>query len=102
VGFDELDVDSEAAEADVELRIGAAIQRAGGYQLIARAKQAGDGQELRRLSAGSCEATDAGFERGHALLKNVGGGVHDAAVNVAELLQREKIGGVSGILEDEN
>ena len=40
------------------------------------------------------------FERRHALLEHIGGGVHDARVDVAELLEREQSGGVRGILED--
>jgi hypothetical protein len=68
-GLDELDVDAQAAEAHVELRVGAAVERAGGHQLVALPHQAGDGQELRRLAAGSSEAADAAFERRHALLE---------------------------------
>ena len=52
VRFDEGGVDAQAAEADVELRVGAAVERAGGDDLIARAHEAGQGQELRGLSAG--------------------------------------------------
>ena len=48
----------------------------------------------------SGERADAAFERGHALLEHVRGGVHDARVDVAELLEGEQIGGVRGILED--
>ena len=60
-----------------------------------------DGQELRRLAAGSGQPPpDAAFERRHALFEDVGGGIHDAGVNVPELLQREQCGGVRGILED--
>ena len=47
------------------------------------------------------EAGDAAFERRHALLENGRGGVHDARVDVAELLQREQSGRVRGILENE-
>ena len=36
VGFDESGVDPEAAEADVELRVGAAVERAGRDHLVAR------------------------------------------------------------------
>ena len=46
-------------------------------------------------------AADAVFERGHALLQHVRGRIHDARVDVAELLQREQRGGVLGIVEDE-
>ena len=39
------------------------------------------------------------LERGDALLEDVSGGVHDARVDVAELLQREEVGGVRGVFE---
>ena len=42
----------------------------------------------------------AAFEGGDALLKDVGGGVHDARVDVAELLEPEETGGVIGIVKD--
>ena len=42
----------------------------------------------------------AAFEGGDALLENVGGGVHDAGVDVAELLESEEAGGVIGIVKD--
>ena len=60
-GLDELDIDAQAAEAHVELRVSAAVERAGGHQLVALPHQAGDGQELRRLAAGRSQAADAAF-----------------------------------------
>ena len=47
----------------------------------------------------SASAADAALERGDALLEHVRGRVHDAGVDVAELLEREQIGGVLGALE---
>ena len=101
VRFHELGFDAEAAEADVELRVGAAVERAGGHDLFALPHQAAESQELRRLSAGGGQGGHAAFERRHALLEDVGGGIHDAGVNVAELLEREEFGGVGGVVEDE-
>ena len=101
VGIDELDVVAHLAEADVELRVGAAVERAGGHHFVARFQQAVDGEELRRLSAGHRQARDAVFERRDALLQHVRRRVHDARIDVAELLQREQLRGVLGILENE-
>ena len=101
VGLDELDVDSEAAEADIHLGVSAAVKGAGGDQLVARAEQAGDGEELRSLSAGGGEPGHAAFEGGHALLEDIRRGIHDTAVNIAELLQREQVRGVLRVLEGE-
>ena len=42
VRLHEFDVDAQAAEADVELRVGAAVERAGGDDLVALPDQAGD------------------------------------------------------------
>ena len=39
------------------------------------------------------------FERRNALLEHVGRRVHDAGVDVAELLQRKQAGGVVGVVE---
>ncbi len=100
IRVDEDGVDTEPAEADVELRVGAAVERAGGDDLVARAEQAGDRQELRGLSAGGGEAGDTAFERGHALFENARGRIHDAGVDIPELLQVEKSGGVFGVIED--
>jgi hypothetical protein len=48
VGLDEFDVDAQTPEAHVELRVGAAVERAGRHQFVALPEQAGDRQELRR------------------------------------------------------
>ena len=51
---------------------------------------------MARVSAAWPEAVarrgDSAFERGDALLEDVGGGVHDAGVDVAELLQARRGG----------
>ena len=47
----------------------------------------------------SASAATPPFERGDALLEHVGGRVHDPGVDVAELLEREQVGGVLGALE---
>ena len=52
VRLHELHVDADAAEAHVELRVGAAVERAGGDHFFALPHQSADGQELRRLAAG--------------------------------------------------
>ena len=48
----------------------------------------------------TAERAGAAFDRGDALLEDVGGRVHDPRVDVAELLQGKEIGGVIGALED--
>jgi hypothetical protein len=89
------------AEADIELRVGAAVERAGGDDVVARLHQAADGQELGGLSAGGGQRADTALQRRHALFEHGGGGVHDARVDVAEALQREELGGVRAVFKNE-
>ncbi len=51
VGIDESGLDAEAPETHVELRIGAAIQRLGGHDLVAGLQQSGQRNKLRSLPA---------------------------------------------------
>ena len=88
------------AEADIELRVGAAVKRLGGDNLVARLQQARQGDELRGLSAAHRQRAHSAFERRHALLERRRGGVHDARVDVAEALQIEQRRGVRGVLEN--
>ena len=48
----------------------------------------------------SASPADAAFERGNALLENVGRRIHDARVDVAEFLQGEQARSVVGVVED--
>ena len=56
----------------------------------------GDG----RLPGRHGQRAGPAFDRGDALLEDVGGRIHQARVDVPEFLQREQIGGVLGALED--
>jgi hypothetical protein len=51
-------------------------------------------EELRRLTAGRGNGTDASFEAGNPFLERGDRRVADPRVDVAELLQREQIRGV--------
>ena len=55
---------------------------------------------LGGLARGDEQGADAALERGDALLDDVGGRVHDARVDVAELLEPEQVRGVVGVVED--
>ena len=48
----------------------------------------------------SGQGPDAAVQRGHPLLEDVGGGIHQPGVDPAEFLQGEQVGGVFGALED--
>ena len=100
VRIDERGVDAEPAEADVELRVGSAVEGLRGHDLVARFQQADQRDELRGLPTGHGQRADSAFEGGHALLKNSRGRIHDARIDIAEALQVEKRGGVRGVLKD--
>ena len=59
-------------------------------------QRGGDG----RLAAGEGQARRAAVERRQTLLEHVVGRVHQPRVDVAELLQREQIRRVVGVVED--
>ena len=98
-GVDEGDVDADAREGVVELVVGAAVQAAAADDVVARAAQGEDRQGLGGMAGTDGQRADAAFQVGDALLEHVGGGVHDAGVDVAQLLQGEQVGGVFGALE---
>ncbi len=77
----------------------AAIQRAGGDDVVAGLCNGLDGIGDRGLPRGQRQRTDAAFQRSQALLQYVGGGVHDARIDIARYLQVEKVGTVLGVIE---
>ena len=97
--IDEGHVDADAREGVVELVVGAAVQPAGGDDVIAGAAQGQDRLGLGGVPDAGGQRADAAFQVGQALLEHIGGRVHDAGVDVAELLQGEQVGGVLGALE---
>ena len=99
VSIDEADGDAEARQGVVEEVIGAAVERSGGDDFFAGRGEGGDGERFRRLAGGRGQARRAAFERRNALFENVGGGIHDAGVDIPEFLEREETAGVVRILE---
>ena len=94
VRIDEGHVDADAREGVVELIERAAIQRGSRHDVIARAAQRQDRHGLRRMPRARGQRAHAALQIGQALLKHIGGGIHDARVDVAEFLQRKQIGRV--------
>ena len=71
---------------------------------VAHPEQVGAGHVLHRecrrcLARPHRQRRDATLERRDALLERIAGRVHDAAVDVAERLQREQAGRVIGVIE---
>src|SRR5690606_5895278 len=92
---------AEAAQGDVELGDGAAVQLRGGDDVVARAHQCREGDELGAHPGGGGDRADPALEGGDALLEGGGRGVADAGVDVAVLLQRVGVRGGGRIVEDE-
>ena len=99
VGIDEAHLDAERGQDVVELGVGAAVEVAGGDDVVAGLGEVDDGVEDGGGAGGDGEAGGAAFERGDALFEHVVGGVHQAGVDVAEFAQGEQVGGVLGAVE---
>ena len=84
----------------LEQVVRAAVQAVGRHDLVARSGDGEDGVADGRLPRRQRQRADAALQRRDALLEHVGGRVHDAGVDVAELLQREQVGGMIRIVED--
>ena len=98
---DEGRLDAEASERHFEQCASAAVEMCGRHDVIAAAAECGHRDELGRLAAGGRDRADAAFQARDALLEGGHGRVRDPAVDRPELLEREQIGGVSRVLEDE-
>ncbi len=77
----------------------AAIQRAAGDDMAARAHQRDDGQMQRRLTGGNRNRPDAAFERGNALFEHGIGRVREPRIDMTSALHVEKRGRVIRVLE---
>ena len=99
VGRDEFDGDTQPGECVVKKVVRAAVEVVRRDDLVACLRDIQQRQRDGRLAAGDRQGPDAAVDGGDALLQHVGGRVHQAGVDVAELLQAEEIGGVLGVLE---
>jgi hypothetical protein len=101
IAVDERGLHTEAAQGDVELGDGPAVELGRGHNVVPGSSQRGEGDEFRGHAGRGSDGADAAFERGDPLLEGGHGGVANPRVDVAVLLQREEVGGVVGVLEDE-
>ena len=93
-------LDSLLGQGVMEEVVGASVERCGGDDLVARAGQGLDGERLGGLAGCDGEPGHATLQRSDPLLQHVGGGIHQAGVDVAELLEAEEARGVVRIVED--
>ena len=91
----------EPPQRDVEQRVGAAVERRAGHDVLAGLRELGEQQRLGRLPAAGRDGADPALEAGHALLERGDRRVAEARVDVPVLLQREQVGGVLDVLEHE-
>jgi hypothetical protein len=96
---DEADLDAEAVEGVGEEVPGAAVEVGRADDVVARARDVLDRHGRGRLARGDRERRDPAIERGDALLEHVAGRVRDPGVDVAELLEREEIRRMPGVIE---
>ena len=99
VGLGEARLDAETPELDVQQVVRAAVEVGRGHDVVAGLGERGEREQVRRLPAGRRHRRPAAFERRDALLEHVRGRVHDAGVDVAELLQPEELRRVVGAVE---
>ncbi len=91
---DEAHLDAHRRQRVGEQVPGAAVQVGGADDVVARSAQVLDRQGRCRLSRADRERRNATLQSGDLLLEGIARGVHDARVDVAEVLQREQVGGV--------
>ncbi len=99
-GIDEARGDAEARQRQLQQVDRAAIERGGRDDVAARPHQGGDGEMQRRLAARGADRADAALERREPLLEHGDGGIGDARIDVAGLLEIEERGGVVAVAED--
>lgn len=81
--------------------VGAAVQRARRYDVVARLRDRQDRISDGRLARCERERADAAFERRDALLEHVVGRIHDPRIDVALDLQIEQVRAVLRVVERE-
>lgn len=99
VAIDKLSSYTQAREEHLKLVICATVQVASRNDVIASMGQRRDSHELSGLAGRGSDSSNTTLEGGNTLLENVDGGVHNAAVNVAEFLEAEEPRAVGGVIE---
>lgn len=99
--LDERHLDAETGKRVTEEVVGAAVQGRGGDDVVPGSGQRQDRQRLGGLPRSQRDGGDPALQRGDALLQDVLGGVVDAGVDVARFGQREHVGRVLRVAEDE-
>lgn len=126
VTLNEFGGDSKSREQDLELVVGATIQVAGGYDIIAGVSKCGDCHELGSLAGWSCNGRDTALKGSDAFFEDINSRllemgeiistqtsleplqwasecsstyVHYSTVDVAGFLEAKEPGTVCGVIE---
>ncbi len=89
----------DAFEGVLELIVGAAVEMRGRNKVVAHRGDVVDRDELRRMPRSRRQRRRASFESRHPLLKDIRRRIHQAGIDVPELLQCKELGTVLGALE---
>ena len=96
-----LTLDRGAAQGDVKLGDGSAVELGRGDDVVTVPGESREGNELRRHTAGGGNGANAALQRGDTLFEGRNRRITDARVDVAVLLQREEVGGILGVVKNE-
>ena len=99
VEVDELRGPAEALDRLAELGDRPAVEPGRDHDVAPRRHQREQRHDLRRVPRRTADSADAAFQRGDAFLQHRHGGVGQAGIDVAHLLQVEERGGVVGVAE---
>lgn len=98
---DEFHLDADPPEGDAHHVDRAAVDADGGDDLVPRAREVQKGVDHRRVPRREGKRADAAVQRGHPALERVDGGIAQAGVDVARLLElkepRRVLGAVEGV-----
>ena len=98
-GVNELRRAAQLGQGVMKQRVGAPIKVVPRDNLVSNLRDGQQGKGDGRRTRGDGQRAGPAFDRGHPLLENVRGRIHQPRVDVAEFLQGEQIGGVFGALE---
>ena len=99
-GIDEADGQPLLVQGVGEEVVRAAVEVGRGDNVVARDGDVLNGVGDGRRAGGGGQRACAALQRGNAALEDIGGGVHQAGIDIARLGQAKAPGGLRGVLED--
>ena len=100
VGVDKVYLDPKLGQNVIKLGIGATIEVVGRYNFIPRFGEVDDGVKYRTGTGCDPETGGTSLKGSHPLLEHIGGGVHQAGIDIAQFAQPKEIGSMLGVVED--